>query len=72
METLVIKIRNQKAIKLLEDLELLDLIKIIPSAPKTKEKYKISDMMRGSISKEEAETYHREVNEAKNEWERNI
>lgn len=72
METLVIKIRNHKAIDLLKDLELLDLIQIVPPTPKAAKKQKMSDMMRGSLSREEAETYHKLVKKTKDEWERNI
>lgn len=68
MDTLTIKIRDQKAIKLIQDLELLNLIQIV--TPPAKTAAKLSDMMRGSISKEQAATYHNEIEDLKDEWER--
>lgn len=69
MDTLIIKIRDQKAIKLIQDLELLNLIKIMPTT--TKREKKLSEIMAGSMTKEEAETYHKDVQDLKDEWERN-
>ncbi|SEL54114.1 hypothetical protein SAMN05421740_106224 [Parapedobacter koreensis] len=69
MDTLTIKIRDQKAIKLIQDLELLNLIQIV--TPPTKTATKLSDMMQGSISKEQAATYHKQIEDLKDEWERN-
>ena len=68
MDTLTIKIRDQKAIKLIQDLELLNLIQIVPAVTKTGKK--LSEIMAGSISKEQATVYHQEVHDLKDEWER--
>ena len=69
MDTMTIKIRDQKAVKLIHDLELLNLIQIVHPAAKTKKK--LSDTMQGSISKEEATAYLNQVGALKDEWERN-
>jgi len=70
MDTLTIKIRNKNALKLLHDLELLNLIQIVPE-PKQASKKKISEILAGSIGKEEAEVYHQAVKTMRDEWERN-
>uniref|UniRef100_F4C4R5 Uncharacterized protein n=1 Tax=Sphingobacterium sp. (strain 21) TaxID=743722 RepID=F4C4R5_SPHS2 len=70
METLVIKIRDKNAIKLIQDLELLNLIKIVKGERKVK-KSKLSEMLAGSINKEEAEAYQQAVKTMREEWERN-
>ena len=70
MDTLTIKIRDQKAMKLIHDLELLNLIQIAHPVAKTEKK--LSDVMRGSLSKEEATAYHEKIDSLKDEWERPI
>lgn len=70
METLVIKIRDKNAIKLIQDLELLNLIQIVNSKRKAKEN-KLSEVLAGSISKEQAESYQQAVKTMREEWERN-
>jgi hypothetical protein len=70
METLVIKIRDKNAIKLIQDLELLNLIKIVKGERKVK-KSKLSEMLAGSINKKEAEAYQQAVKTMREEWERN-
>lgn len=68
MDTLIIKIRDQKAVKLIQDLELLNLIQIVPPVAKTANK--LSDKMQGSLSKEQAADYHDRIDTLKDEWER--
>lgn len=68
MDTLTIKIRDQKAIRLIHDLELLNLIQIVPKTLKAGKK--LSEMMAGSISKEDAEVYSKHIGDMRNEWER--
>jgi hypothetical protein len=70
METLVIKIRDKNAIKLIHDLELLNLIQIVSDKRKVKKK-KLSETLVGSISKEDAEIYQQAVKTMREEWERN-
>ncbi|MCU0470102.1 MAG: hypothetical protein MUF58_16030 [Arcicella sp.] len=71
METLTIELKKAKGMALLEDLEALDIIKIIrkktPPPPG-----KLSDMFRGSISAEEADRFNEYVKKSRDEWERDI
>lgn len=75
METVVLQIYNNKAYKLLEDLEDLDLIKVLSkSSPQTKsghDKNKPSDYF-GTLSAEAGEKMQAYVAQNRNEWERDI
>jgi hypothetical protein len=70
METLTIKIKDNKALKLIHDLEDLNLIQVVVPAVK-KSKEKLSAILSGSISPEEADNMHKELQQMRNEWERN-
>jgi hypothetical protein len=63
METIQVKINNEKAIKLLEELENLQLITLIK--PK-KKPYRL----RGKLSDKTAKALHRHVKKLRNEWDR--
>ncbi len=67
METVTIEIKNSKAMKLLEDLENLDIIKI-HSEEKRISKDKASKY-RGSISSATADNLLKHVEKVRNEWE---
>ena len=60
METLTIKIKDNKALKLIHDLEDLNLIQVIGSDLK-KNTAKLSDILNGSISKEQADNMQKEL-----------
>lgn len=68
METVTVEIKSSKAMKLLKDLENLDIIKIHQSEQKSSTKDKASKY-RGSISKESADELLKHVDEMRNEWE---
>ncbi|MDB4921141.1 hypothetical protein [Mucilaginibacter sp.] len=70
METLTIKIRDNKALKLIHDLEDLNLIQVIGSSEK-KTTAKLSDILNGSISTEQANNMQKELKQMRDEWERN-
>ena len=70
METLTIKIKNNKALKLIHDLEDLNLIQVVGSEIK-KPAVKLSALLSGSISSEQADNMHKELEQMRNEWERN-
>jgi len=70
METLTIKIKDNKALKLIHDLEDLNLIQVIGSDIK-KNTTKLSDILNGSISAEQADNMQKELKQMRNEWERN-
>jgi len=71
METLTIKIKNNKALKLIRDLEDMNLIQVLSSDTK-KPVTKLSDLLKGSITAEAAEAMQNEVKQMRSEWERNI
>ena len=52
MNIIKVEIRNKKALQILKDLEMINLIKIIPSEAK---KESISKILRGSLTKKKAE-----------------
>ena len=72
METLLIEIRNPKGINLLRDLEEMDIIKILKQEEAPNPPQKLSELLRGSISAEEAEKFNEYIQESRKEWERNF
>ena len=70
METLTIKIKDSKALKLIHDLEDLNLIQVVSSDIK-KPSAKLSAILSGSITAEQANDMHKELEQMRNEWERN-
>ena len=72
MQTLTIKINNVKALKLLEDLEDLNLIQVISKIAVNEKKGKLSERLAGSISSKQAKVMRKELSEMRDEWERNI
>ena len=72
MQTVTIKINNAHALKLLEELEALNLIEVIKRTVAKEKKAKLSDKLWGSISTEEADTMRKELIEMRNEWQRDI
>jgi hypothetical protein len=71
MDTLTIKIRDSKALKLIHDLEDLNLIQVIGITNNNPVK-KLSEEMTGSISEEQADSMQRELKQMRNEWQRDI
>jgi hypothetical protein len=72
MQTLTIKINNVKALKLLEDLEELNLIQVINKIAVKEKKGKLSERLAGSTSSKQAKVMRKELSEMRDEWERNI
>jgi hypothetical protein len=72
MDTLTIKIRDSKALKLIHDLESLNLIQVISSGDTKAPSKKLSATMSGSISKEQADSMQEELKKMRDEWERDI
>jgi len=75
MQTITIDILNNNAVRILQDLELLQLIrmrkdKILP-ATDTAKILKPSDY-RGSISKETADKINAHIEQSRNEWNNNF
>jgi hypothetical protein len=71
METLTIKIKNNKALNLIHELEVLNLIQVIATTSNKRSVSKLSATLSGSISEEEANNMHNELEKMRNEWERN-
>jgi hypothetical protein len=71
METLTIKIKDSNALKLIRSLEALNVLEVVN--PKKKgSAVKLSERLIGSITPEQAEIMHKEVQQMRNEWERDI
>ena len=72
MKTITIKINNDKALKLLEDLEALNLIQIIKESVSGGKK--LSKKFAGSLhlSDEQYNEFQQYLNKSRDEWERNI
>ncbi len=65
--TMLIQVTNSKVIKLLHDLEDLNLIKVIKqnfNSPKTK----LSDKFRGVFTKEDAKSFNDHTEQMRKEW----
>ncbi len=71
MQTITIEINNDKALKLIEELEALNLIRIIRNNETTSGK-KLSDRLVGSISQEQADRMMKELEQMRSEWDRDI
>ena len=69
METLTIKIKDKKALKLIHDLEDLNLIQVVSSDIKKPAK-KLSEILSGSISTEQADIMRLELKQMRDEWQR--
>ena len=68
MRTVTVELRNNNALRLLKDLELANIIRVLDKSEK-KEKPKLSSRLRGSISTERAKQLNEQLNEMRNEWE---
>jgi len=72
METVMIELKKAKSMALLEDLEALDIIKIIRKEIPPKPPGKLSDMFAGSLTTQEADDFNEYVRKSRDEWERDI
>jgi hypothetical protein len=72
METILLQINNDKAYKLIEDLEALQIVKVLEKSPRPKEK--LSARFAGSLnlSDEEYNSFQDSIKQSRNEWERDI
>lgn len=72
MDTILLQITNDKAYKLIEDLEALNIVKVLKKddAPKRK----LSERFAGSLglSDDEYTAMQNSLTQSRNEWERNI
>jgi len=72
MDTVLLEITNEKAYKLIQDLEALDIVKILEKNTKPKES--LSKRFAGSLNltDQQYEEFQQHVIDSRNEWERNI
>ena len=66
--TILIKLTNNKAIKLLRDMEELDLISVLDENIETK-KVKLSDKYKNVFTKEDAKDFIKHTESMRKEWE---
>jgi hypothetical protein len=69
METIIIELKNSKALKLIEDLEALSLVRIVRE-PKAVKGKKLSERLVGAISSKEASDIDKELEQIRSEWKR--
>ena len=67
MQTLLVEVKDNTGLKILQDLEQANIIKLLPSVKENKP-MKLSQRLRGSISKETARQMQIEVEQMRNEW----
>jgi len=67
MKTVTVELRSENALRLLKDLELNKVLRIVENK-NSKGKVKLSKSLRGSISKERAEELIEYINQSRQEW----
>lgn len=72
MDTVLLEITNKKAYKLIQDLEALDIVKILEKNTKPKES--LSEKFAGSLhlTDQQYQEFQQHVANSRNEWERDI
>lgn len=65
--TLQVQIKQQIAYKFLQDLEELDVLKVLDK-PTNESGVKLSEKLKGAFTKEDAESFMKHINEVRNEW----
>ena len=70
--TVTIKLNNRKAIKLLEDLESLEIIEIIKNTLTPSKGKSLSNKLIGSISDKREKELLEELDQMRSEWNRDI
>ena len=66
-DTILIQLTNKKAIRLLHDMEELDLIKVLKENISTSNT-KLSDKYRNVFSKEDAKSFNEHTQQMRKEW----
>ncbi len=73
MRTVTVELRDSNALRLLKDLELANIIRVLPfEEPTEQAKVKNSEKFSGAISKKTAKKLHKHLREVRQEWERDI
>jgi hypothetical protein len=72
MQTLLVEVKDNSGLKILQDLERANIIRLIPSETENKT-LKLSERLRGAIPKETTDQMQVELDLMRNEWQpRNI
>jgi hypothetical protein len=72
MQTLLVEVKDNSGLKILQDLERANIIRLIPSETENKT-LKLSERLRGAIPKETTDQMQVELEQMRNEWQpRNI
>ena len=69
MQTLTIDILNNKVVKLLQDLELLQLIRVRKEKQKKSGEINWAAKYKGAMTKQALNDIDKQLNELRNEWE---
>ena len=72
METVLIELTNQRAIALLRELEELNILKILKQTklPKAVKSQNLADRFAGKLDAANAASFHQQLKESRQEWER--
>ncbi len=72
MEIILLQINNDKAYKLIEDLEALHIVKVLEKNIQPKEKLSARFAGTLNLSDEDYTNFQHSLTQSRNEWERNI
>jgi hypothetical protein len=72
MNTLTIELKDRQTLRLLENLEDMNLLAIVRSHKKAKSSVKLSERLAGSVTPAQAEIMYRELEQMRGEWDRDI
>lgn len=70
MKTVIVQLTHQKALKLLEELEEMHILKVHKKNVNPREK--LSDKYSGKLSSDFADKLQKHITESRNEWDRNF
>lgn len=72
MQTITIQTQHEAALRIIENLASLDLIKVLSNEKQTHQKRSLAERLVGSISEKQAEDMREELKEMREGWERDI
>ncbi|MFK7970816.1 MAG: hypothetical protein AB8F95_10635 [Bacteroidia bacterium] len=72
MHTITIQTNHEAALRLIEELATLDLLKVISKGKEPVRKVPLSERLAGSLTKKQAAIAEEELQNMRSEWERNI
>ncbi len=68
MDTLLIELTNQKAYKLIQELEELHILRVLKKNKSTKKKEKLSEKYAGKLSPDVAAKMQQYIKKSRKEW----